>query len=144
MTWKPVSIIYTAVVTTDERHGQASPCKRSLTMLLTHLRKRHAWLCALPMVERMEAQRQVTTLHTLNTLCDCSLPNSPQNFASVVFVVTETNNLTGGYRDFHSITKYQTMRWSNLDRKKNPHCEHLKSCIKQYGEKQAVSCSQMH
>jgi len=141
MTWRPVPIIYAAVVTTDERHGQASPCKR----FLTYLRKRHAWLCALPMVERMEAQLQATTLRALTTPPrPITTKFPPKNFAGVVFVVTETNNLTGGYRDFHSITKYQTIWWSNLDRKKNPHCEHLQSCIKQYGVKQVVSCSQMH
>jgi len=68
MTWRPVSIINAAVVTIDERHGQASPWKRSRTTLLTHLRKRNAWLRALPMVERMEPQRKTTTLCALTTL----------------------------------------------------------------------------
>lgn len=43
----------------SNRHGNV--------LSLHHLRKRHASLCALPMVERMEPQRKATRLRALTT-----------------------------------------------------------------------------
>jgi hypothetical protein len=93
----PVSIIYAVVVTTGERYGHASPCQRSPIY-------ENGMPESVPTVERMEPQRKATTFRALTTPPRLFMSTTKflEYFASVVFRVNETNNLTGGYRNFHS------------------------------------------